>query len=148
MGSIIGYIVTAVVTFGLTLVLANWDDISRDSKRKKAEKNKQRLIHGIPKRVVKIESVYQLSKKKNSVLYINGQTFYLSNWFCNDDGANIPFYEKNGDGNIKGWINSVYIRLNPLGSDRKYQEGFVIKYCQQGVETCRYADIKAVREVY
>jgi len=86
MGSIIGYVVTAIVTFGLTVIFVQRDDIRLSRKRRNAEKNKKYLVQGVPKRVIEITEFDDVFHYRNFAFYIEGKSYVLSSWIhCNDD---------------------------------------------------------------
>lgn len=146
MGSIIGYVVTAIVTFVLTLVLANWDEIRRDWNNKKARRKKQNLVKGVPKRVVQIQYLDEIFSNRASAFYINGQSFFLSDYIhCNEDGFSVFDFK----GDRYGTIYRELVREIRSSGARRYVERLVIRYNHASYEVpAENVIVKVIKEVY
>ncbi len=86
-----GYVITALVSIVLTLVLVSWGDIRSSLRRRKNKKRLNRLASGVPSHVVTLYEFDDIFENRYHPFYIDGKSYLMSpEWVhCNDESYSL-----------------------------------------------------------
>lgn len=110
-----GYIAAAVIGFGVAVCLYNWDDWKRSWKTKRIIRRYQKLLHGTPKRTVRLRSLDEAHNYRDYPFLIDGKVVQVPRffwWHCNETHRRV----EDINGNRLGYLTDGLIRSRKCDS--------------------------------
>lgn len=141
----IGYIAAAVIGFGVAVCLYNWDDWKRSWKTKRIQRRYQKLLHGTPKRTVRLRSLDEANNYRNYPFLINGKVAQVPHYYWCLFNEKDPRVE-DINGHCLGYLTNGLIR------SRKCYSGYFhyrsLNLTDNPNHTGKPVTVEAIVEVY